>query len=68
MYLAERRCAVAFTTGFTGLHELKVASPSQHEAEYTALDDKVKKLLFPRQVWRFIIPCNSKCAAVVFDF
>ena len=40
---------------------------STYEAEYVALGDAVKELLFLRQVWRFMIPGKGMPCFAVFD-
>ena len=45
----------------------KCVTPSTSEAEYVALGDAVKELLFLRQVWRFMLPSKVMPYFPVFE-
>ena len=45
----------------------KCVTLSTSEAEYVALGDAVKELLFLRQVWRFIIPGKGMPCCPIFE-
>ena len=45
----------------------KCVTRSTSEAEYVALGDAVKELLFLRQVWRFILPIMVMPCSPVFE-
>ena len=46
----------------------KCVTLSTSEAEYVALGDAVKELLFLRQVWRFMIPGYERDLGVTHDW
>ena len=58
-------CAGACVCWFSRTQECVTLSTS--EAEYVALGDAVKELLFLRQVWRFMIPCKGMPCFPVFE-
>ena len=45
----------------------KCATLSTSEAEYVALGDAVKELLFLRQVWRFMLPSKVMSCCPIFE-
>ena len=51
--------------GFPGLKKCVTLLTS--EAEYIALGDAVKELLFLRQVWRFMLPSKALSCFTVFE-
>ena len=58
-------CAGACVCWFSRTQKCVTLSTS--EAEYVALDDAVKELLFLRQVWRFMIPGKGMPCFPVFE-
>ena len=46
----------------------KCVTLSTSEAEYDALVDDVKELLFSRQVWRFMLPSKVMMCLPVFEY
>ena len=58
-------CGGAFVFWFSRTQ--KCVTLSTFEAEYVALGDAVKELLFLRQVWRFMIPGKEMPCFPVFE-
>ena len=58
-------CGGAFVCWFS--RTKKCGTLSTSEAEYVALGDAVKELLFSRQVWRFMIPGKEMPCFPVFE-
>ena len=58
-------CGGACVCWFSRTHKCVTLSTS--EAEYVALGDAVKELLFLRQVWRFVIPGKGMPCCPIFE-